>query len=197
MSARGPYAKGIARRQEILDVALEVIARTGCRNATNKMIAETVGLSQAGLMHYFGSREDLYLEILRARDERDAAAFCAPGSGIDGFIAVIAHNAQVPGLVQLYVEFSAEATIPGHPAQGFFAERLAWLRRLLLAELRDHRARGELGPHGDLAVAADLLIAAADGAQQQWLLDPSRDMAALLRAQWRLIRAGSWQEGKE
>ena len=195
MSSRGPYAKGIAKRREILDVALEVVARTGCRNATNKMIAETVGLSQTGLMHYFGSREDLYVEILRARDERDAAEFVTPESGIDGFIAIISHNAQVPGLVQLYVEFSAEATIPGHPAQAFFTERLAWMRRVLVSAMRDHQARGELGPHLDLDQAAGLLIGAAHGAQQQWLLDRAHDMEAQLRGLWRMIRQDSWQEG--
>ena len=66
---RGPYAKGKAKRAEILDVALEVIAREGYTGATVKELADAVGLSQNGLLHYFGSKDALFAEILRRRDE--------------------------------------------------------------------------------------------------------------------------------
>src|SRR4051812_19943354 len=69
MTARGPYAKGKAKRAEILDVALEVIADDGYSAATVKNLADAVGLSQNGLLHYFGSKDALFAEILRRRDE--------------------------------------------------------------------------------------------------------------------------------
>src|SRR6187402_3052279 len=69
MGTRGPYAKGKAKRAEILDVALEVIARDGYTSATVKHLADAVGLSQNGLLHYFGSKDALFLEILKHRDE--------------------------------------------------------------------------------------------------------------------------------
>lgn len=184
MSRRGPYAKGAAKREEILDVALEVVAERGCRNAVNREIAERVGLSQAGLMHYFHSREDLYMAVLSARDERDIAEFWAPKPTIRGYLDVIAHNATVPGLVQLYVEFSAEASIGLHPAHGFFLARNAWVREQLSQSMRAAQDAGELGRHIDIAAAADLLIAAADGMQQQWLLDRSIDMVGRLEQMW-------------
>ena len=71
MARRGSYAKGVAKREEILERALEVIAREGYRGASVKELAEAVGLSQAGLLHYFDSKEELFTEILRKRDEVD------------------------------------------------------------------------------------------------------------------------------
>ena len=72
MKRRGPYAKGIAKRQEILRVALDVIAAQGINGTSIKELAAAVDLSQAGLLHYFNSKEDLFLQILRARDEAEA-----------------------------------------------------------------------------------------------------------------------------
>ena len=191
MSARGPYAKGEAKRKEILRVALEVVAEMGCRSASNREIARRSGLSQAGLAHYFGSREELYMALLRSRDERDTAEFWNPQPNIEGFLALIDHNTQVPGLVQLYIEFSAEASIGLHPAHGFFTERYDWVRRNIAQAVRDAQATGVVGPGADPDEVGALLVAAADGLQQQWLLDRSIDMAGQLRRLWDGIVAHS------
>jgi len=71
VAIRGPYAKGVAKREEILQTALEIIARDGYSGATVKQIADAVGLSQNGLLHYFGSKDALFTEVLRQRDRAD------------------------------------------------------------------------------------------------------------------------------
>lgn len=185
---RGRYAKGVAKRQEILTTALEVVAERGCRKASNREIAERVGLSQAGLLHYFSSREEMYVEVLRTRDQRDTQEYWTPEAGIEAFLAIIGHNAQVPGLVQLFAEYSAEATIPGHPAHAFFAERYDWVTGKLAHSLRNERRAGVLGPGIDIHTAVELLISVADGVQVQWLVDRSVDMVGRVRAAWDLIR---------
>ena len=189
MSKRGPYAKGAAKREEILNVALEIVAVKGCRSTLNREIAERVGLTQAGLTYHFASREDLYKAVLQARDERNTVAFWDPSPDFDGFLRVIEHNATVPGLVQLYVEFSAEASIGRHPAHEYFRERYQWARGLAVQSVRTAQARGEFGPAVDADLVADIVIAAADGLQQQWLLDRSIDMVARLRAIWEGVAA--------
>src|SRR6478736_945527 len=75
MARRGAYAKGVAKREEILEAALEVIAREGWHGASVKELADAVGLSQAGLLHYFDSKEELFIEIVRKRDEVDMAKY--------------------------------------------------------------------------------------------------------------------------
>lgn len=189
--ARGSYAKGVAKRQEILAVALDVIAERGCHKATIREIAERVGLSQAGLLHYFSSREEMYVEVLRARDQRDNDEFWTPQAGIGTLLAIIGHNAAVPGLVRLYVEYSAEASIPGHPAHAFFAERYDWVAGKLAHGLRNERRAGVLGPGIEVHTAVELLLAAADGVQAHWLVDPSVDMVGRVQAVWDLIRRTS------
>ena len=46
MARRGSYAKGVARREEILESALDVIGRKGYQNASLKEIAEVTGVSE-------------------------------------------------------------------------------------------------------------------------------------------------------
>ncbi|HMQ65274.1 MAG TPA: TetR/AcrR family transcriptional regulator [Arachnia sp.] len=191
MSARGPYAKGEAKRKEILRVALDVVAEMGCRSASNREIARRVGLSQAGLAHYFDSREDLYMAVLRTRDEQDTARFQSARPTIEGFFAIMEHNAHVPGLVQLYIEFSAEASIGLHPAHEYFTERYEWVRGQLAQIVRAAQEADEMGQKADPDEIATLMVAAADGLQQQWLLDRSIDMVARLRRLWDGIVAES------
>ncbi|GAA1961980.1 TetR/AcrR family transcriptional regulator [Microbacterium deminutum] len=194
MGGRGAYAKGVAKREEILAVALEVVAKNGCRKATTSEIAERVGLTQPGLMHHFGSREELYQEVLRARDVHDLDEYYAPNPRFEGFLSVIQHNTQVPGLVQLYAEFAAEASIVGHPAHDYFVERYAWVRGLLSSAIERAQEEGEMGPDLDVAEAADLIVATSDGFQVEWLHDPTIDMVGRLTRVWELLRRSSWPE---
>ena len=64
--------KGIARRQEILDRAIEVFAVKGAEGTSLRAIAESIGVSHAALLHYFSSREVLLLEVLREHEARRA-----------------------------------------------------------------------------------------------------------------------------
>lgn len=97
------YAKGLAKREEILNTALEVIARTGYGRTSVRELASAVGLSQAGLLHYFASKEELFAEILLKRDRVDHdRSEPEAGSEIAALASIVRHNAEVPGLVQLY-----------------------------------------------------------------------------------------------
>jgi AcrR family transcriptional regulator len=181
VSSRGSYPKGIAQRERILAAALDTVAQHGFSRSWTKTVAAQVGLTHAGLMHYFASREELYQEVLRVREERDRDDFADIPQGIEGFLAVIEHNQHVPGLVQLYVEFSADATHPSHPAHDYFAGRYAGLREALQRDVTLAQAQGEMAEDADPAAVAELLIAAADGLQVQWLLDDGVDMVATVR----------------
>ncbi|MET0726369.1 MAG: TetR/AcrR family transcriptional regulator [Leifsonia sp.] len=183
MAARGQYAKGVAKREEILTTALDVIARNGYRRTSVRELADAVGLSQAGLLHYFSSKEELFQEILRKRDEADGERFQLEGRNpLDVFIEVIEHNAEVPGLVQLYAQLSTEAGDPEHPARDYFIERFNGFREMVVPLIRDEQAAGRLRDDIDAETMTNLLLAASDGLQTQWMLDPSIDMAASLAA---------------
>lgn len=181
MARRGSYAKGVARREEILQSALDVIGRSGYRNASLKQIAEGVGVTPAALLHYFGSKEELFTAVLRARDERDGltARLRDPLDAQSAFLDTIRHNAEVPGVVELFSRLSVDAADPEHPAHPYFLERSARLRATI-AEAFD----GDAGRRAalDADTTGRVIQAVADGLQLQWMIDPTVDMAGVLAA---------------
>jgi AcrR family transcriptional regulator len=182
---RGSYAKSAGFRRAVLDTALSILAERGFDATTLQLIADEVGRSKAGLLHHFGSRENLMLEIVRHRDDVNRARFPAdPDGGFGASEDLVAHNATVPGLVALFAVVSALAasdTSDTDRREYFIARyernREAFARRLA-QEQQAGTIRADIDPH----VAASLLIAAMDGLQVQWLLDERVDMAEHLRA---------------
>ncbi|WP_431804584.1 TetR/AcrR family transcriptional regulator [Microbacterium sp. bgisy203] len=77
---RGSYAKGVARRQEILDRAIEVFARRGAQRTSLRAIAQEVGVTHAALTHYFGSLDELLVAVYRESEERGEGDADAPMS---------------------------------------------------------------------------------------------------------------------
>ncbi|WP_334148464.1 TetR/AcrR family transcriptional regulator [Microbacterium sp.] len=181
MARRGSYAKGVARREEILESALDVIGRKGYQNASLKEIAEVVGVTPAALLHYFGSKEELFTEVLRKRDEHDGMgpAFLDAAEAKSGFVDVIRHNTEVPGLVALFSRLAVDAADPEHPAHRYFLDRSERLRETFAESF----GAGRLGPVSlDPDTLARIIQAASDGLQLQWMIDPSVDMPAIMEA---------------
>lgn len=183
MKPRGAYAKGIAKREEILERALEVIARDGYDGASIRAIADAVELSHAGVLHYFNSKEELYTELLRKRDQKDRARFWPTYPHVDarqaqeGYLALMRHNASVPGLVELFSRMSVDAAAPDHPAHAFFLERGSYVRDMFVQAYTGHVRSGV-----DVEALAKLIQATADGVQLQWLLDRSIDLVKPIEA---------------
>jgi len=181
MARRGSYAKGVARREEILESALDVIGRKGYQNASLKEIAEVVGVTPAALLHYFGSKEELFTEVLRKRDEHDDMdpAFLDTAEAKSGFVDVIRHNTEVPGLVALFSRLAVDAADPEHPAHRYFLDRSERLRETFAGSF----GAGRLGRTSfDADTLARIIQAASDGLQLQWMIDPSVDMPAIMEA---------------
>jgi len=181
---RGPYAKSAERRESIVAAAFEVFAAHGYQGGSLQRVADVVGMSQTSLLHYFPSKSDLLLEVLRRRDQmadgrgRDEAART---SFPDGIVAQARYNVGVPGLVGLYAVLSGEAVTEGNPGRDYVSERLAALRRDYADELRALAAEGRLRDGVDPDRAAAALVGLWDGAQLQWLLAPdSVDVAQVL-----------------
>jgi AcrR family transcriptional regulator len=171
LARRGPYEKGKIKRHEILMSAIEVFSRRGYDGASIREIAEGVGLTQAGIFHYFASKEELFVEVLRVREELGEAR---NEDILKALRLSIAHNAKVEGLVHLFVTVSAQAIDSAHPGHEYFASRYDRLVDLLGARIEagktDQGMRSELDPLS----AAQMLVAIADGLQLQWLLNPQR-----------------------
>jgi AcrR family transcriptional regulator len=185
VAARGPYRKGARKRREILLAAIDVFSRRGYRNASIREIADTVGLTQAGLLHYFPSKDDLFAEVVRVRDELDEAT---SADIVEALRIAIEHNAQVEGLVHLFVTVSAEAIDEAHPGHGYFQDRYSHLIGLLADRVLAGQREGTITDAVSPEMAARLCLAVVDGLQIQWLLDPdSVDMVAAFDAFWQML----------
>jgi AcrR family transcriptional regulator len=196
---RGPYRKGIQRRAQIIDAVLELFAQQGDRGFSLQEIADRVGLSLPGLLHYFGSREELLLAVLERRDTLetedltagDGAEVQSPGEAV---VRTVRHNMTQPGLVKLFVALSAAATEPQHHAHAFFAERYRNLAETIKTGLESGQGSGATRTDVDAEHMARLLLAISDGLQIQWLMDPTVDMAAIVETFNRLCRPLGPQE---
>jgi AcrR family transcriptional regulator len=176
---RGAYDKGVRRRREILDRAIEVFAARGAEGTSLRAIGEAIGVSHAALKHYFASREELLIEVYRAAEERSIVEDPVPADvSVVGLMTHAARrNHGVPGLVQLYSTLVAGALEEGHePSRAFFGARFADLREFLASRVEAEQKAGRIRPDIAPVAAAALIIAASDGLQTQWLLDPEVDI---------------------
>ena len=175
-------AKGLAKRQEILRVALEVFGADGFESASLREIARRCNLSNAGVLHYFESKEQLFVEVLRSRDAQDQQLFQEEakvwGYGA-AFERQVRRNADTPGLIALFVAMASEAGSPRHPATSFFRERYQRMRGFLTGYIQALGVETANGLSHDQA--ATLAISVLDGIQLQWLADPSLDMYATIQ----------------
>ena len=189
MTRTGTYAKGVVKRREVLEAAMKVLVRDGYK-ASLRAIAKESGLSLTGLMHYFPTRDELMLAVLRDIDDHVAEELFEAGAAFrpgDYLADVMALNASEPARAHLYVGMLAEAANPAHPAAEYMRERYAMGVRVLAEWIRDRQAEGQLASTLDPEFTASALFAAADGIQVQWLQDRSIDMAAHVRRMWALL----------
>lgn len=184
--------RGDARRTRILSTAVEVFGEQGYRGTSLREIARRVGISDAGLLHHFGTKTGLLAATIAERDEIDRLrreeSEASGVTFVETMREQVERNTHSPGLVALHVVLSAEATDPQHPAHDSFRERYRHLRH------QDDQAFARLQEEGQLRADLDprrvgqLVTAMMDGLQLQWLLDPDEvDMRGLFDDFLRLL----------
>ncbi len=172
----------VERRAEILRIAMETFAERGYQSASLAEIADRVGLTQAGVLHYFSSKASLLTGVLDLRDTTDIEEL---GSERPRGLAFLRHlvetvrrNTEREGIVRLYTVLAAESVTAQHPAQDWFRSRYQGLRALVVEALDEAQELGEVAADVDTGTAARVIVATMDGLQLQWLLEPgSVDMA--------------------
>lgn len=180
---KGSYAKGLARRQQILDCAMEVIARRGANYTSLRAIAREIGVTHAALTHHFETLDSLLVEVYK-----DSAAKLEVDHPIDEDVTPVERmrqaalrNRRTMGLVQLYTSLMASAIENGHPdVTRFASQRFAGVRSEMGELVRREQGRGRIRQDIDPEQAASLIIAASDGLQVQWLLEPEVEQIGAL-----------------
>ena len=172
------------RRAAVLDEAITIIGERGYRGFSINELARRCGLTTAGLLHHFGSKDGLLIALLQERDRRDREVVAGTlgltrglpvtrEQALAALHAIIARNASQPHMVRLYAVLRAEALGSDHPASAYFAEReretMHSIREMLMPLIEDHES------------AALQIVALLNGLALQWLRE---DCSFDLVAEW-------------
>jgi AcrR family transcriptional regulator len=178
--ADGGYTAGRVRRENIIDGAMAVFAKSGFYGSSLRDAADLIGVSKSTMLHHFPTKADLLAAVLAERDRRVQLIDNSSLPALERLRSTAEgsreHQETEPGLIKLYAVLSTEATAAEHPAHAYFAERYAAVVNVISRIMA-----GVVGEE-DAAVEAVWFIALWEGLQYQWLLDPRIDVASHLDA---------------
>lgn len=197
---RGNYAAGAARRAQILDAATVHFARNGYHGTTLASIAKDVGITPAGLMHHFATRQELLVALADHRisllagwaDEDVPRA----EDGLDFWRTTVRLTERFiskPGLVELFLLVAFEAADPTSPVHDLYVQRYEEGVQRGARHWRSGIERGIFRADVDCEAYARLTIAVTDGLQLQWALSNGKlDIVQAVRDHHeRLIRSAA------
>jgi AcrR family transcriptional regulator len=166
----------IVRRRQIVDVAMRVIGRQGFNGFTVQVLAAECGLSNAGLLYYFGSKDALLIALLDEVERQDAQVIAPLVAEVRGMPVLNDGSAKVRiALLRTIVErfaerrelgrftltLQTESLDPAHPAHGWFQLRSDAALRLFESMVTGLVAQPDL--------TARLLFGLMNGLGEQWL----------------------------
>jgi AcrR family transcriptional regulator len=181
---KGQALRGEERRKAVIDAAIEVFAERGYRSGALADVGEKIGLSPAGILYHFGSKEALLLAVIAERDRR-AGEVLASDPGLQGVASLRStvrfaeQSERERGLVALHTVLQTESLESGSVTHEYFLERSRFVRLLFADALQQAKALGEIRADVDIEAKATEIAAFLDGAAMVWLLDPAVSLVEL------------------
>lgn len=180
---RGPYKPGLEKRAQILAAALQEFSRAGFEAASLRAIAARVNITQAGLLHHFGSKQELLLAVLAAQEDEGRAFHGAHGAPLDlddvlaSLLEWAGRHLLDPSWTRLWVSLKISAGVDtDHVAHEYVTRRSeAWIEELT-GVLDAAQARGEVRPGLDCRSAAVGILALQEGLFIQSMADGRTDI---------------------
>ena len=167
------FAKGEDRRHRILAVAERLLARNGWRNTSLAQIAKEAGVSPAGLLHHFDSKEQLLNAVLDARDADDDEHADRSGDLITELVRVTERFTRAPELVGTFTVLLAENIAPDAPLHDRLHNRYRDAADIIVKIIERGQRKGMYRTDFDAATKAVEILAFINGMEILWLLDPS------------------------
>jgi AcrR family transcriptional regulator len=158
MSPRNSFAGAAAARRRILDRGVAVASVEGLRGVSIARLASEVGMSKAGLIGPFGSKETLQLSILERGGEMITEIMLVPAAAapagrarlralVEGWIQYISHEPErFPGGC-LFTTATFEYDALDGPVHDAVVEGMRMWRTYLADSTREAGSLGEL-PEG-------------------------------------------------
>jgi AcrR family transcriptional regulator len=158
-----------------------MLARNGWRNTSLAQIAREAGVTPAGLLHHFASKEHLLNAVLDARDDDDDLHANRSGDLIAEIMRVGERFQRSPELVGTFVVLLVENIQPDAPLHDRLVERHRAAVDIVAELIRRGQAAGRYRPDLDAATKAVEILALINGMETSWLLDPSIPLADVLK----------------
>ncbi|BBZ32533.1 TetR/AcrR family transcriptional regulator [Mycolicibacterium confluentis] len=185
MTSARPYAtllaKGEDRKIRILAAAQRLLTRNGWRNTTLSQIAKEAGVSAAGLLHHFDSKEQLLHAVVDARDADDDAHADRSGDLLEQLANVGERVDRNPELVGTYSVLLVENLMPDAPLHDRMFNRHRAAVRIVADLIRRGQESGRYRSDIDPALKAVQIVSLVNGMEISWLLDPSIPLQEALR----------------
>ena len=175
------------RTEEILEETTKLFSQYGFQGTTLSMISEAVGLTEAGVLHYFPSKVHLLQGVLEYRDKKDLEKYGVlletEKKGIKELFKLLkgfyAEDEKSPELIQLFIVLVGESIHNEHPSHDFFVDRYQRGRAIYVQQLST-LSQVKIRSDVDLNELATLIMAVVDGLHIQWLLEPEKiNLAAI------------------
>src|SRR6185312_9521147 len=168
-----PYAtllaKGEDRKQRILAVAERLLARNGWRNTSLAQIAKEAGVTPAGLLHHFESKEQLLNAVLDARDEDDDShADRSTGDLVAEIRRVAERFDRAPELIGTFTVLLVENISPDAPLHDRLLSRYRDAVDIVADIIRRGQNEGRYRTDVDAAAKAVEIIAFVTGMETTW-----------------------------
>jgi AcrR family transcriptional regulator len=169
------------RKEEILEKATRLFAEYGFQGTTLALVAEAVGLTEQGVLHYFPSKVHLLQGVLEYHEQEEVNQYsdlivAEKNNAAEVFNLLEELNVQnekVPGLIQLFTVLVGESIRSDHPSHDYFVDRYRRGRSIYADQFAKYcktKVRADVNVDG----LASLIMAVMDGLQIQWLLDPTK-----------------------
>lgn len=171
---------GRETRERVVQAAAHLFARRGYSGVSIADVATAAGVSKAGLLHHFASKEVLFLAVV----ERFSAATWLPAlMPEDGSVSLWDHleswdcslveDRSRPDLVALIVSTSIGALDVDHPARDVVRDGVTETHRRLAEAIEIGKRLGQVVPEAPTEEIVQGLTSISGGGQAQWLIGDS------------------------
>lgn len=171
---RGPYQSGLARREAILDAAVDLLAEVGYHGMSLRDVARHVGISHPGVIYHFPSKEALLMSVVQRYETQvgfdlDNLEKLDALPVLDTLLEVTSRLNENPMIIEVECMMMVEASSEIHPAHDHYMRRSERLLSVLKRVWSRLQQDGKVAAAEDPTHLAEIHAAVYNGIMIHWL----------------------------
>lgn len=196
---RGPYQSGLARREAILDAAVDLLAEVGYHGMSLRDVARHVGISHPGVIYHFPSKEALLMSVVQRYETQvgfdlDNLEKLDALPVLDTLLEVTSRLNENPMIIEVECMMMVEASSEIHPAHDHYMRRSERLLSVLKRVWSRLQQDGKVAATEDPTHLAEIHAAVYNGIMIHWLYDSEFDAAEELSRYFLSVFLPEYQE---